>query len=80
MVHSVADAAGEQALGCPHLADLTHLVILDLGRDGQMLSRALWAEGQRGWEDGNVWGWHKEEVVVRDMSGQVRGEWVCLWG
>lgn len=43
VVHPVADAAGKEALGCPHLADLTHLVIHDLGRNGQMLSTAVWA-------------------------------------
>lgn len=36
--------------------------------------------GKRGLEGGNVWGWNKEEVVVREMAGQVRGGWVCLWG
>lgn len=97
VIHSVADAAGEEALGCPHLADLTHLVIQYLGRDGQVLSRGVWAgawlldlggalqvgvdaEGQRGREDGNEWGWHREEVIVRVMPGQVKGGWVCLWG
>lgn len=78
VVHPVADAAREEALGRPHLADLTHLVIQDLGRGGQ--SRAVWAgawvldlggalqvgvdaEGQRGREDGNVWGWRRESSL-----------------
>lgn len=43
VVHPVADAAGKEALGCPHLADLTHLIIHDLRRDGQMLSAPVWA-------------------------------------
>jgi len=65
VVHAAADTAGEEALGGPHLTDLAHLIIDNLGRDGQPLIEVevrvvlgMWAwavVGQREWEGGIVW-------------------------
>jgi len=48
--HPVADATGEEALGCPHFTDLAHLIIEDLWSNAVaqhhgVLSMAPWRGG-----------------------------------
>lgn len=50
VVHPTADTTGEEALGCPHFTDLTHLIIEDLWSNGAakhlgVLSMAPWLGG-----------------------------------
>lgn len=61
VVHLAADAAGEEALGCPHLTDLTHLIVEyqrsdDRLRLSTLLREAVWVLPNMGVPH-HRWGW-----------------------